>query len=289
MALNPNTNPTMVGRITAPSAAYPYGSSKDETGPGAGDGTPYFKARADDIFGFQQWLLSKAGITPTGNADSVTASQYGQAVIQLSMGVPYDATVDYPTNVYARGSDNEVYECLIANGPSSSVVNPVGDTTGTWKPYNIEALNTTRLLHVQHQTTGNGGDFASGSWQVAPLNTVVENNIAGSSLSSNEVTLPKGKYYCEAVSVSHRTDSTQARLYDVTGATGLLLGTVGDTDPGGGDSYNSTIRGTFTLSVASNVRIEGICDSTQNTNGWGENGANTTTNVFRDIVFWKVG
>ena len=80
MALNPSTNGTMSGRVTAADASYPYGSSKDETSPGAGDGTPYFKARADDIFGFQQSLLDEAGIVPSGNADNVPTSQYKEAV-----------------------------------------------------------------------------------------------------------------------------------------------------------------------------------------------------------------
>jgi hypothetical protein len=83
MALNPSTNTTMSGRITAINADYPYGSGKDETSPGAGDGTPYFKARADDIFGFQQFLLNQAGIVPSGNADTVLASDYGNALSAL--------------------------------------------------------------------------------------------------------------------------------------------------------------------------------------------------------------
>ena len=76
MAIRPDTNGTMAGRITAADANYPYGSSKDESGAGANDGTPYFKARADDIFGFQQALLTEAGITPSGNADTAINSQY---------------------------------------------------------------------------------------------------------------------------------------------------------------------------------------------------------------------
>lgn len=80
MAINPSTNGTMSGRITAADANYPYGSSKDETSPGAGDGTPYFKARADDIFGFQQSLLDEASIVPSGNADNKGTSQYKEAI-----------------------------------------------------------------------------------------------------------------------------------------------------------------------------------------------------------------
>lgn len=86
MAINPNTNATMSGRITAPDADYPYGSAKDESSPGAGDGTPYFRARANDIFGLQQALLRLAGIVPSGNAETARNAQYLSALIQLAMG-----------------------------------------------------------------------------------------------------------------------------------------------------------------------------------------------------------
>lgn len=44
----------------------------------------------------------------------------------------YRVDVDYPVGAVAVGSDGTTYKVLIANGPSSSVVDPVGDLTGTW-------------------------------------------------------------------------------------------------------------------------------------------------------------
>lgn len=92
MSINPNTE--YPGRMTAPSLDYPYGSSKNETSPGAGDGSPYELARADDIFGLQQALLRSAGIVPSGNADTALASEYLQAIIELAQGraINYDET-----------------------------------------------------------------------------------------------------------------------------------------------------------------------------------------------------
>jgi len=85
MAINPGS--AFPGAITPPDANYPYGSSQDEVTPGvSGDGTPYNKLRADDIFGFQQALLQAASIVPSGNSDNATASQYLQSVIELSSG-----------------------------------------------------------------------------------------------------------------------------------------------------------------------------------------------------------
>jgi hypothetical protein len=94
MAVNPSTE--YAGRITAPDANFPYGSSQDQTAPGANDGTPYNKKRADDIFGFQQKLLNAASIAPENIADNVTKSQYFEAmnkVRDLAAGVTYYASV----------------------------------------------------------------------------------------------------------------------------------------------------------------------------------------------------
>lgn len=144
MGLNWNTNATMAGRITSPDANYPYASSKDETAPGAGDGTPYFKARADDIAGFQQALLNEAAIVPSGNAETILVSQYRDALKVILGGAGlYQNDIDYPVKSYAKGSDGFVYRCFVANGPTTSVVDPVGDTTGTWKPSEGVGINQT--------------------------------------------------------------------------------------------------------------------------------------------------
>ena len=89
MAIDLTTNASFVGRHTPASPDYPHGSAKDETAPGAGDGSPYILSRADDIFGFQQALLEGAGITPSGNADTALVSQYLEAAkIILKSGAP---------------------------------------------------------------------------------------------------------------------------------------------------------------------------------------------------------
>ena len=72
------------GRYTPDStpadANYPYGSFKNETVPGALDGTPYEKDWGNDMLGFFQKLLNYANIVPSGNAETIVASQYFQAL-----------------------------------------------------------------------------------------------------------------------------------------------------------------------------------------------------------------
>lgn len=86
MALNYPTDADygVAGRITPADPNYPFGSSKDETSPGAGDGMPYKKRRADDILGLQQWLFKLVGITPSGNADTALLSDQGDGLSFLA-------------------------------------------------------------------------------------------------------------------------------------------------------------------------------------------------------------
>lgn len=46
----------------------------------------------------------------------------------------YDALTDYPIGALVMGS-SETYIAASVNGPGSSVVNPVGDTTGVWENF----------------------------------------------------------------------------------------------------------------------------------------------------------
>lgn len=56
------------------SSNYPGGSFKNETAPGALDGTPLEKAWADDLYGFGEAILAEAGVVHSGAPDNAVAS-----------------------------------------------------------------------------------------------------------------------------------------------------------------------------------------------------------------------
>jgi hypothetical protein len=58
------------------SAAYPEGSAKNVSTPGGVDGTPLDEKWLNDVWGVLQKILDVAGITPSGVADTVLASDY---------------------------------------------------------------------------------------------------------------------------------------------------------------------------------------------------------------------
>lgn len=66
----------------------------------------------------------------------------------------YSELVNYKVGALVKGTDNIVYECLVVNGPGSAVVDPVGDTTGTWrtallKKDSIRNISATTSVSIQ--------------------------------------------------------------------------------------------------------------------------------------------
>jgi len=283
MALNPSTNGTMSGRITAPDASYPYGSSKDETSAGAGDGTPYFKARADDIFGFQQALLSEASIVPNGNAETAISSQYLDSLRVLSQ-LPYSPLMgEYPVGARVVGGDGNLYQCLIANGIDSTVVDPVGDTTGTWK---ASAVSYAKITETRASTL-DGGSFASGAWRTRTLNTKDNDDDLIVTLAGWQLTLQAGKYGVRASAPGYEVGGHKIRLRNITD---------GVTEIVGGSAYvNSTLNamthsflsGEFAIASAKTFELQHYCQITDasgfgvDLDGGGENAVYATIEIWR--------
>ncbi len=61
-------------------ANYPFGKAQDETPLTPGVGTAWVQRLINDILGFQQYMLTQAGTVPSGNPETINASQYGDAL-----------------------------------------------------------------------------------------------------------------------------------------------------------------------------------------------------------------
>jgi hypothetical protein len=77
----------MPANTNAPDANYPYGSARDISVPGDGTGTPYNENIVNDIWGWEQKLLDAASIVPSGNPETILASQYFTAM-RATSGFP---------------------------------------------------------------------------------------------------------------------------------------------------------------------------------------------------------
>ena len=74
-------------RVNPADVNYPFGSIKDNSSPGANDGTPLAAVWGNDWEGFAQAAMTEAGITPSGLPDTAQDSQLLDAVKAVTNGI----------------------------------------------------------------------------------------------------------------------------------------------------------------------------------------------------------
>jgi hypothetical protein len=146
------------------------------------------------------------------------------------------------------------------------------------------------LLHVRDEKASgtSGGTFTSGAWQTRTLNTSMTNEISGASLSSNQITLPSGTYFINALAVALKVDGHKAKLRNITDSSDTLIGTSEYSGAGGVVTSSSIINGRFTIASQKTFEIQHRCDLTSSTNGFGQAQAFSVVEVFADVRIWKV-
>ena len=132
-------NEKFAPRANPPTTNYPDGSIKNESTPGAKDGTPLDAEWGNDYVGFTDALLAEAGIDASGNPDTALVSQRVDAIKSLHIN---DLSIPY------------VYK-YIDEFINSSIILPIG-----------------KFVHINEASDGNG--FGS-DWVVFETSTVTPN------------------------------------------------------------------------------------------------------------------
>ncbi len=148
------------------------------------------------------------------------------------------------------------------------------------------------LLHVRDEKAANtdGGTFTADSvWRTRVINTVVTNEISGSSLSSNQITLPAGTYFIEASAPAFDVNRHKAKLRNVSDSTDVLIGTSEFARiSGGGSTTHSLVRGRFTIASEKIFELQHQGETTQATNGFGVANNFGVVEVFSEIDIRKL-
>lgn len=128
MAINPESQ--YPGKIAPATGDYPFGSARNITTPGDGTGTPWEAALVNDLFGFQQALLSAASLVPSGSPDKVGASQYLEALQRLGVFL-YSATRSYKVGEFVR-TQSGIYRSLVNSNLGND---PDADDGSNWDDF----------------------------------------------------------------------------------------------------------------------------------------------------------
>lgn len=200
MAINPYTQ--YPGRCSAPSSNYPYGAARNESVEGADDGFPLSSGWVKDLQGFFQCLLSRAGITPSEDPDTVLASDYMDALTGVGTPIiPLGALADGELDI-TRGNAQ-----IKANPTRIATIDTVtANQRATLSRYGLEARaddgGDLRRINV-------GGD------------AITFYNVTG---APYEVKISRAQYACSASGwPSNPTDGWYGRTDNLT-LTGLEYG-----------------------------------------------------------------
>jgi hypothetical protein len=178
----------------------------------------------------------------------------------------------------AAAAANKVY---VSDGAGSGA----WTATSTFNPF------SNALLHVRDEKPSgtSGGTFTSGSYQTRTLNTTKTNEISGASLASNQITLPAGTYWCEASAMASLVNTHKAKLYNVTDASDILIGTSGYNSQTAAYAYDrSFVTGRFTLAASKVIELRHRCSVTRATDGFGVAVSFGDVEVYAEAMIWKI-
>lgn len=176
-----------------------------------------------------------------------------------------------PSVTSTYGLKGQLFLRIGASGGTFYQKQDDGDTTN-WTQGGTGAASSSETVYFKDiKTAGtDGGTFTAGAFQTRDL-TTVQNPQAWASLAANQITLNAGTYEIEASAPAAGVGSHQARLYNITDAADVILGTtVLDNGVGTNSGVGqSVIRGTFTLTGTKTLEIQHYGQVTQASNGFG--------------------
>lgn len=145
------------------------------------------------------------------------------------------------------------------------------------------------ILHiVDEKASGtNGGTFTAGSWVTRTLNTERTDEI-GSTLASNQFTLPAGTYNIDASAPGAGVYSHQTRLRNITDGTTTLVGTSEWNNDALNAQTRSHIRGRFTIAAEKTFEIQHRSAASEATTGLGVAVAFGEVEVYTQVWIEKV-
>ena len=145
----------------------------------------------------------------------------------------------------------------------------VGYATEEHVAEEIATVSQFALFEDRKASGTEGGTFTSGAWRTRDLTSFVS-EIPGAALSSNQITLPAGRYYVRARAPVYRVDQHKARLYNVTAAEAALTGTSEFSgDSSANSSTPSVLSGRLDLVTETVLELQHRCQKTYSPNGFG--------------------
>lgn len=159
-------------------------------------------------------------------------------------------------------------------------------TSGKWETV---SLNFTPTYHIRDEKTSGtaGGASVVGGGQARELNTENKATIHGASLSSNQVTLPAGRYRVVATAPFYRTLRTKLSLYNVTD-TAIDISGLSAYQMSGGETVFVPLQGELEIIETKVYELQYYCAGVQVSNGLGIETNDGNVEIYADVYIEKL-
>lgn len=146
-----------------------------------------------------------------------------------------------------------------------------------------------KILHLRHQVASgtNGGTSNNTVWETAPLNVEVVDTI-GSTLASNQFTLPSGSYEISGYSAICGDNGAKVRLRNITDNVTALVGASMRNSSPDGSVGPCPIIGRFTIAATKTFAIQNYSNIAVVNVGMGVPVSTGEDEVYRDIIIRKI-
>lgn len=183
---------------------------------------------------------------------------------------------------------NFILQALLDEDDMSSNSDTRGATQQSIKAY-VDSLNLYMIVEDQKTAGASGGTPTTGARNTRALNTVVQNDITGASLSSNQVTLPAGKYYIKGYCVGGAVNGHRVFLRNTTDSSDDLLGSTSFCTTNVGINSLSHLEGVVDIASAKVFQLEHYFQS----NGGGSSGMGYDSNsgsveIYSRLIIKKI-
>lgn len=205
------------------------------------------------------------------------------------MGIKVKASGSWQ-DVYTGENFNTFTELTSLDNDDELVI--YDDSESVYKKVGIDTLRmlTPPTMIVEHQESAgtNGGTNTTGSWQTRKANVAVLNEIAGASLSSNQITLPAGTYEFWGWQAFVETNNTSVRLYDTTAGSLVGSGSSGYAPNHSSVNNHRPMQGRFTLTSTSVLEMQYRTETVQGIRGLGD-ASYADPEVYAHLTIKKIG
>ena len=233
------------------------------------------------ISGSPTTITLSSALVSSDEMEVIGINDIGTTITPAQNSVDTDKIADNAVTT-AKIADDQITTAKIADDQitSAKLANAINITSGNSLTIDSGAtitnsgtasgfgLFTSYAIIADQKASGtNGGASVSGSWQTRDLNTEISDPDGIVSISSNQFTLGAGNYFIRWSAPAWRTNAHQTRLYDVTGAAEVQVGSTEDSQSGT-NSPQTRSFGQARVSIVSNNTYE-IQHRFQTTSVWG--------------------